>query len=178
MRRRARARAGAVLERDLEAFGACGLDVEGRSDLRATLVRAGRPSVQLELVPTGGRVFGGAFALEVSSAEPVLPRTAGLTARGKGLVRLQRVMFRARAGDGAGARLAARLEADPDLQRALAAVHFEQVRVEPDGRAVIRHMGGSLVWLLLPPMARPIPISPEQVRATLAALDAFAAAGG
>ena len=63
------------------------------------------------------------------------------------------------------------------LTRALGAVHFEQIRVEPDGRAVIRHMGGSLVWLLFPPMTRPIAISDEQVRATVDAIEAFAAAG-
>jgi hypothetical protein len=38
-------------------------------------------------------------------------------------------------------------------------------------------MGGSLVWLLFPPMTRPIAISDEQVRATVDAIEAFAAAG-
>jgi hypothetical protein len=57
-------------------------------------------------------------------------------------------------------------------------VHFEEIRVEPDGRAVIRHMGGSVVWLLFPPMARPIPISAEQIRATIEGLEAFVRAGG
>jgi hypothetical protein len=39
-------------------------------------------------------------------------------------------------------------------------------------------MGGSVVWVLFPPLVRQIPLIPEQVEATLAALDAFAAASG
>jgi hypothetical protein len=56
-------------------------------------------------------------------------------------------------------------------------VHFEAIRIEPDGRAVIRHMGGSVVWMLFPPLVRPVPLVDEQARATLEALDAFARVG-
>jgi hypothetical protein len=56
-------------------------------------------------------------------------------------------------------------------------VHFERIRVEPDGRPVIRHFGGSVVWVLFPPLVKRVPFVPEQVEATLAALGAFAAAG-
>jgi hypothetical protein len=51
------------------------------------------------------------------------------------------------------------------------------VRVEPDGSPVIRHMGGSVVWMLFPPLVRPIPLVEEQARETLGALEAFAAVG-
>lgn len=179
MRRRARARAQEVLRRDLEAFAAAGYAPRGRPrELRATVEREGRAPLRLELVPTGGRVFGGAFALEIATLDPTLPVTRGIRARGRGVVRLERVSFRARGDDDRGRRVAASLEADRRLQDALREVHFEEIRVDPDGRAVIRHMGGSVVWLLFPPMARPIPISAEQIRATIAGLEAFVRAGG
>jgi len=38
-------------------------------------------------------------------------------------------------------------------------------------------MGGSVVWILFPPLVRTIPLVDEQARATLRALDAFARAG-
>jgi hypothetical protein len=125
-----------------------------------------------------GRIFGGNYALEISTNEPVLPPTSGLSARGRGLVKMRGVRFRAHRGDAAGRRLADRLSSDRDLGERLGEVHFERVRVDPDGRPVIRHMGGSVVWVLFPPLVRKIPLVPEQVDATLAALDAFAAAGG
>jgi len=175
---RARRRAAAVLARDVEAFAGSGYGPTGRrGELTARLAGEGKPPLRLSLVPTGGRIFGGTFALEVATGEPVLPATRGLVARGHGVVRLRGIGFRARSGDGAGARIADRLAADPDLARALSSVHFERIRVDPDGRAVIRHMGGALVWLLFPPMARPVPLSPEQARATVRALRAFANAG-
>ena len=46
--------------------------------------------------------------------------------------------------------------------------------MEPDGRPVIRHLGGSVVWVLFPPLVKRVPLVPEQVNATLAALEAFA----
>lgn len=178
MRRRAQARAASVLARDVEAFAAAGYPESARrSGLRTILGPGGRRVLRLELVPGGGRIFGGAFAMEVSTKEPVLPATRGIHARGHGTVRTERLSFRASRGDAAGQAVAQRLETDAGLQRALREVHFEQIRVEPDGRAVIRHMGGSLVWLLFPPMARPIAISDEQVRRTIAGLRAFEQAG-
>jgi hypothetical protein len=87
------------------------------------------------------------------------------------------VRFRAKRGDAAGERLATRLGADAALAETLGKVHFEEIRVEPDGRPVIRHLGGSVVWVLFPPLIRRIPLVPEQVSATLAAIEAFAAAG-
>lgn len=179
MRRRARSRARTVLVRDLEAFAAAGYAETGtRRELRATVQGPDGAPLRLELVPTGGRIFGGAFALEVSTAGPVLPPSGGVEAKGKGVVRMQGIAFRPRRRDDATTSdLAARLEADDRLVRALQGVHFEQIRVEPDGRAVIRHMGGSVVWILFPPMARPIAISAEQIRATVGGLEAFTRAG-
>ncbi|HET9310418.1 MAG TPA: DUF3156 family protein [Actinomycetota bacterium] len=178
MRKRARTRAREVLARDVEMFAAAGYEGSGRREELHASLSGPEPALRLELVPTGGRVFGGAYALEVSSAEPVLlPSTAGLRAKGRGVVRMQGIDFRARRDDPAGTALAGALSTDASLIRALGAVHFEQIRVEADGRAVIRHMGGSLVWLLFPPMTRPIGISDEQVRATADAIRAFAAAG-
>jgi hypothetical protein len=176
MWRRARIRARAVLARDVEAFAAAGYSPGRRqAELSAAVERAGAPPLRIELVPAGGRIFGGAYAMEVSTARPVLPPTAGVTARGRGVVRMHGVRFRGR--DDAGRRVAEALSTDADLQRALSRVHFEEIRVEVDGRASIRHMGGALVWLLFPPMTRPVAIGPEQVRATAEALTAFARAG-
>lgn len=124
-----------------------------------------------------GRIFGGTYGLELSTADPVLPRTRGLSARGKGVVRMHGVAFRAHRGDEAGRRLAERLEADARLTGRLEQVHFERLRVEPDGRPVIRHMGGSVVWVLFPPLVRRIPLVDEQLRASVVALEAFAALG-
>jgi Protein of unknown function (DUF3156) len=124
-----------------------------------------------------GRIFGGNYALELSTDEPVLPATLGLSARGQGVVKMRGVRFRARRGDPAGSRLAERLSSDRTLGERLGEVHFERIRVDPDGRPVIRHMGGSVVWVIFPPLVRRIPLVPEQVDATLAALDAFAAVG-
>lgn len=168
-----------MLARDVEAFAAAGYRGAGRrgAPLRARIERDGWPTLRLELVPTGGRVFGGAYALEVSTADPVLPPSSGLRARGRGLVRMHGVTFRPASADPVAERLADRLSAERELQRALTEVHFEEIRVDPDGRAVIRHMGGSLVWLLFPPMTRPIAIGPEQVEATVEALRRFARAG-
>jgi hypothetical protein len=124
-----------------------------------------------------GRIVGGNYGLELSTEEPVLPPTRGLSARGKGLVKMQGVRFRAKRGDGAGAQLAERLGSDARLAELLGRVHFERIRVEPDGRPVIRHFGGSVVWVLFPPLVKRVPFVPDQVEATLAALGAFAAAG-
>jgi hypothetical protein len=107
----------------------------------------------------------------------VLPVTEGLRSRARGVVRHGGVSFRARSRDERGKRLAVALDGDERLQAALARVHFDRVRVEPDGSPVIRHMGGSVVWMLFPPLVRPIPLVEEQARETLGALEAFAAAG-
>jgi hypothetical protein len=136
-----------------------------------------RPSLRVRMTTTGGRIFGGTYALEISTDEPVLPPTRGLSARGKGIVRMQGVRFRARGDDFAGRELAERLAADDHLGERLARVHFEQIRIDPDGRPVIRHLGGSVVWILFPPIVKQIPFVPEQIGATLAALEAFSAAG-
>jgi hypothetical protein len=177
VRNSARSAAARLLERNVEAFERAGYRLaEGVRTSGARMEKADGVPVHVGMVGHG-RVFGGNYALEVSTAEPVLPETRGAAARGRGLVRLQRIAFRGRRGDDAGAALAARLNADERLQRALVEVHFEAIRVEPDGRAAIRHMGGSVVWVLFPPLVRPVPLVDEQARATLAALDAFAQAG-
>jgi Protein of unknown function (DUF3156) len=69
------------------------------------------------------------------------------------------------------------LQRDQRLRRALAEVDFERIEVEPGGRPAIRHLGGSVVWVLFPPLVRPVPLVDEQARAAAAALEAFAAAG-
>ena len=58
----------------------------------------------------------------------------------------------------------------------LTRVHFERVSVEPDGRPVIRHLGGSVVWVLFPPVIRATPLPAGQPRDIVRALEAFARA--
>jgi hypothetical protein len=173
---RARAAADRALEENLATFERIGARVVARpapNDAQLVLDRSTPFSVRMR---GRGRVFGGAYALEVATTQPVLPRTSGLNARGRGLVRLRRVTFRGRRGDEAGTALARHLEAADELQAALGEVHFERIRVEPEGRPVIRHMGGSVVWVLFPPLVRPVPFPPAQVEAVAAALEAFARA--
>ena len=124
-----------------------------------------------------GRIFGGNYSVEISPEEPVLPATTGLVGRPRGRIRLQGMTYRPRGNDAGAADLARRLERDERLNAALAAVHFDRVRVEPDGRPVIRHIGGCVVWILFPPLVRIVPLVPEQARAVVEAMDAFAAAG-
>jgi hypothetical protein len=169
----ARGRAARAFGDVLEGFERDGFTVE-RSDFSARLMRNGLVSLRAGVVQQG-RIFGGTFALELSTDEPVLPPTRGLRGRGRGVVRLGGVDFRSRGHDEAGRLLGARLEQDERLQRALAGVHFERIRVDPDGRPVIRHMGGSVVWVLFPPFVRQVPLVPDQRRAAVSALDAFAA---
>jgi hypothetical protein len=166
------------LDDAIERLGRAGYDrVERTSPLAARLrSSAGKRALRLDM-SREGKVFGGNYALELSTADPVLPATRGLTARGKGVAQMRGVVFRARRGDEAGTRLAARLAADASLAEALGRVHFERIRVEPDGRPVIRHLGGSVVWMVFPPLVKRIPFVPEQAEATLAAFEAFAVAG-
>jgi hypothetical protein len=179
VRRLSARRAAAVLKSDIEAFERLGYrPLEGESAYSAALAAppVGR-DLSLRLRPEG-RVFGGNWALELSTAEPVLPATPrGLSARGRGMVRMQGIRFRARGGDEAAARLAESLSADAALTKALGEVHFERLEVDPDGRPVIRHMGGSVVWFMLPPVARATPLPAGQPEAMVRALDEFARAG-
>lgn len=176
MRGRARAVAVRTLGENIEVFARCGFRSEpAGGPLEATVRRDGL-GLRLRMAPQGG-VFGGSFALEISLAEASVGQSRGLVARGRGLVRLSRLAFRPRRGDAAGQRLAARLEADRRLQESLARVHFERIRVDPTGRPVIRHMGGSVVWVLFPPLVRAVPFVPEQAEATARALEAFSEAG-
>ena len=166
-----------ALDDAIESLARAGYsEVERLSPLEARLGSpGGRPPLRLQ-VTRDGRIFGGNYGLEVSTEEPVLPPSSGLTARGKGLVKMQGVRFRAKRGDEAGRRLAQELASNEALGEQLSRVHFERIRVDPDGRPVIRHLGGSVVWVLFPPLVRRIPLVPEQVEATLAALEAFRAA--
>jgi hypothetical protein len=175
----ARTRAIAALDDAIATLRRSGYsEVVRKSPLEAHLGSpAGRRALRLQMAQSG-RIFGGNYALEISTDEPVLPPTSGLSARGQGVVKVRGVRFRARKGDPAGARLAERLSSDQALGERLGEVHFDRIRVDPDGCPVIRHMGGSVVWVLFPPLVRRIPLVREQVDATLAALDAFAAAGG
>jgi hypothetical protein len=165
-------RAAAVLESDVKAFEQLGYrPLERRTPYEATMrAPADGPDVVVRL-HREGRFFGGNWALEVTTADPVLPPSRGLSARGRGVVRMRGVRFR---GDDD---LAAALSADERLGEALGRVHFERVAVEPEGRPVIRHMGGSLVWVLFPPIVRATPLPPEQARETVRALEAFARTG-
>jgi hypothetical protein len=168
----AHGRAARAFGEVLDGFARDGFLVE-REEFRALLTRDGLTPLRASVVQQG-RIFGGAYALELATEAPVLPPTRGLRGRGRGVVKLGGVDFRARGQDEAGRELGARLERDESLQQALAGVHFDRIRVEPDGRPVIRHMGGSVVWVLFPPFVRPVPLIPEQRRAAVAALDAFA----
>jgi Protein of unknown function (DUF3156) len=171
-------RAVLALDAVLEQFGRAGWRSERLGPLRARVVAtAGERPLRLE-VAREGKVFGGNYALEISTDEPVLPPTRGLTIRAKGIAQMRGLRLGAQRGDGAGRELAERLGTDARLAELLGRVHFERVRIEPDGRPVIRHLGGSVVWILFPPLVRQIPFVPDQVAATVAALDAFAAAGG
>jgi hypothetical protein len=174
----ARVRAVASLDDAIERLGRAGYsNVERVGPLEARLhAPTGRVPIRLRMTQDG-KIFGGNYGLEISTGEPVLPPTRGLTARGKGVVRLRGIRFRAKRGDPAGRQLAERLGSDARLAERLGLVHFERIRVEPDGRPVIRHLGGSVVWILFPPLVKRIPFVPEQVDATLAALEAFAASG-
>jgi hypothetical protein len=171
----ARGRAARAFADVLEGFERDGYAVE-RDGYSALLTREDRLPLRARVVGQG-RIFGGTYALELLTGEPVLPATRGLRGRPRGVVKLGGVDFRARGHDEAGRLLGARLEQDDTLQRALSEVHFDRIRVEPDGRPVIRHMGGSVVWMLFPPLVRPVPLIPEQRRATVEALEAFARVG-
>jgi hypothetical protein len=176
MRALARRAAPTSFDGTLEVFEAIGFRVVERNGLVARLDPVdGGPALAARLTG-GGRVFGGTFDLEVATAEPLLPPTGGLVGRGRGVVRMGGVGFRARRGDAEGAALAARLDADELLQDALRRVDFDSVRVEPDGRPVVRHVGGSVVWILFPPLVRRVPITPEQLQATIDSLRAFSGA--
>lgn len=170
----ARRRAVSALEDAIERFGRAGYsDVERLDPLTARLrSSSGRSPVRLQMSQEG-KILGGNYALEISTDKPTLAPTRGLAARGKGVVRMRGVRFRARRGDRDGRRLAERLSSDRHLTELLGAVHFERIRVDPDGRPVIRHLGGSVVWVLFPPLVKQIPFVPSQVYATLAALEAF-----
>jgi hypothetical protein len=165
-------RAAAVLASDIEAFERLGYrPLERRTPFAATLRAPGDGPDIIVRLRQQGRFFGGNWALEVGTADPVLPPNRGLSARGRGVVRMRGVAFR---GDGD---LAAALTEDAGLGEAVARVHFEDVYVEPEGRPVIRHMGGSLVWVLFPPIVRATPLPPGQPHETVRALEAFARVG-
>jgi len=174
---RSRGRAQRTLVETLEVFGRLGCTIEERQGLVATFVARDDRRIRARMAGQG-RIFGGTYALELTTAEPVLPATEGLRGRARGAIRHGGVGFRARSRDEPGKHLAATLDGDERLQTALARVHFDRVRVEPDGSPVIRHMGGSVVWMLFPPLVRPIPFVEEQARETLGALEAFAAVAG
>jgi hypothetical protein len=173
-------RAAAVLASDTEVFEKLGYSAGERDSPYSVTLSAppGRHDLILRLEPEG-RIFGGNWGLVLSTAEHVLPATArGLAARGRGLVKMQGVRFRPRGrGDESASRLAAALSADTELAEALERVHFERIAVDPDGRPAIRHMGGSVVWVLLPPVVRATPLPDGQPEAMVAALDEFARAG-
>lgn len=170
-------RAERVMADDVEVFERLGYRPLERKAFSAVLEPSGGGRrIALRLVREG-RVFGGNWGLEIATADPVLPPTpGGLTARGRGVVKMRGVRFRARGGDADATALAEALSADAELGEALAGVDFELLSVHPDGRPAIRHLGGSVVWVLFPPIVRGTPLPPVQAKASAAALDAFAAA--
>jgi Protein of unknown function (DUF3156) len=174
------ARAVRVLESDIEAFEQAGCRLlERRGSHEAVLTAPGTGArVILRLSPVG-RVFGGNWGLEVTTDEALLPETAGgLAARGRGVIKLQGVRFRPRQrGDADAARLAQALSTDRRLGDALGRVHFERIWVRRDGHPVIRHLGGSVVWVLFPPVVRSTPLPEGQAAELLRALEAFRDAG-
>ena len=179
MRRVAARRAATAFAHDIEAFGQLGhRPLERPGPLEAVLsAPRGRPDLVLRMVPEG-RFLGGNWALEVSTAQPLLPATPlGLTARGRGVVRRTGVSFKAKGSDPAARRLAELLSGDERLGEALGSVDFETLAVRPDGRPAIRHLGGSVVWVLVPPIVRATPLPRGQAAAMTHALDALAAAG-
>jgi hypothetical protein len=173
-------RAEAVLRSDTEAFERLGYRPREGGSPHSVVLAAPEGGRDLVLrLRSEGRIFGGNWGLELSPVEPLLPPTGrGLAARGRGALKMQGVKFRARRGDDEAApRMAAALTGDPELGDALGRVHFERVTVEPDGRPVIRHLGGSVVWMLFPPVVRATPLPEDQPRELVRALDAFARAG-
>jgi hypothetical protein len=177
MRSRASALVARTLRETAAVFERIGFRDVGERDRLAPVLERDGLRIRLEMRPHG-RVFGGSYALDVATAEPVLPATGGLVGRGRGVVRLSGITLSARRrGDEAASRLAASLAADGALQEAVARVHFERVWVEPDGRPVVRHVGGAVVWMAFPPLVRAVPLVPEQAEAVAVALAAFAAAG-
>jgi len=172
-------RAERVLADDVEAFERLGYRPLERTSPLAVPLEAPAGAADLVVrLHREGRVFGGNLALEVMTAEPVLPATGReLTARGQGVVKLRGVRFRARGGHPGASSLAEALSDDDALATALGEVHFERVAVDADGRPVIRHMGGSIVWMMFPPIVRATPLPPGQPEAIVAALEAFTRAG-
>ena len=173
-------RAASVLDADVEAFERAGCrPIERRGRYEAVLEAPDGAGTIVVRLSRAGRFFGGNWGMEVSTADPVLPASAhGLAARGRGVVRQRGVRFRARRGGGAdAARLTQLLSDDAALGDALGRVHFEEVAVRPDGRPVIRHLGGSVVWVLFPPIVRATPLPAGQPQEVVRALAAFRRAG-
>ncbi len=169
---RALRRARETLAKDVAVFEGIGYRKVEAEAGRVRMESDSGPPIVLSFAARG-RVVGGSFGLEIAAAEPICPATRGLRARGRGVFKLARIDFKPKRDDAAGAALAERLNNAAVLQEALAAVHFERIRVEPDGRPVIRHIGGSVVWMVLPPLARGVPLVPEQAEATVRALEQF-----
>lgn len=173
-------RAARVLADDIEAFERAGCRLlERRGSHEAVLETprgGGRIVVRLTRV---GRVFGGNWGLEVAPEEAMLPATdVGLAARGRGVVKQHGVRFRPRRrGDERARRLAEALSGNAQLGEALGRVHFERLWVRRDGRPVIRHLGGSVVWVLFPPIVRATALPAGQPEEMLRAIEAFRAAG-
>src|SRR5918999_3039030 len=84
----------------LESFERDGFEIE-RNGYTARLTRNGAVPIRASVVRKG-RIFGGTYALELSTDEPVLPTTRGLRGRPRGVVKLGGVDFRSRGHDEAG----------------------------------------------------------------------------
>src|SRR2546422_186125 len=126
----ARRRAVASFEDTIGRLAAAGYtQVERVSPLEARLrPPKGRSSLRVQMSRTG-RIFGGTYALQTAGEEPVPPSPRGLSAGGRGVVRMQGARFRARRDDAAGGQLAERLGSAARLAERLALVHFERIRI-------------------------------------------------
>jgi hypothetical protein len=162
---------------DVEAFERAGCrPLARRGPYEAVLEAPGGAGTIVVRLSRVGRFFGGNWGMEVSTAEPVLPAGGhGLSARGRGIVKQHGVKFRARRGG--SVETARLLSEDAALAEALGRVHFEEVAVRADGRPVIRHLGGSVVWVLFPPIVRATPLPPGQPQEVVRALAEFRRAG-
>src|SRR5919107_1274149 len=114
-------RAAGVLGDDVKVFERVGYQpLEHGSSFTATLAAPDRGRKIVLRLHREGRVFGGNWALEITTAEPVLPASGrGLPGGGRGVARRRGVRFRPPRGDAAGGALADALSEDAGLGRAL-----------------------------------------------------------
>ena len=105
---------------------------------------AGGVPIRLQLT-RDGRIFGGNYGLELATREPVLRELAVSRREGRG-EDAGRALWPSAETARPAVGGAARRGRPP--RRAARPCPLQRIRVEPDGRPVIRHLGGSVVWVL------------------------------